>query len=119
MTKEELREHCEKQIRACEMWAHSQGERPCGKVYEEHKLILDLINTLEQQKQRWIPISERLPEDGTWNLFTDGKKISIERYKLDAIDHFEPSGRFFSLEKTVAWQPLPERYEKERGVENE
>ncbi len=43
MTREELREHCKKQIRACEMWAHSQGERPLGKVYEEHKLILELL----------------------------------------------------------------------------
>lgn len=65
--------------------------------------------------QRWIPVSERLPKDGTWNIFTDGKKISIERYKLDAIDHFYPSGRFFSLEEAIAWQPLPERYEEKRG----
>ena len=43
MTREELRNHCEKQIRACEMWAHSQGEEPHGKVYEEHKLILELL----------------------------------------------------------------------------
>ena len=46
MTKEELREHCEKQVKACEMWAKTRGEEPSGKVYEEHKLILEL---LEQQ----------------------------------------------------------------------
>jgi len=43
MTREELKTHCEKQIRACEMWARSQGEKPCGKIYEEHKLILELL----------------------------------------------------------------------------
>jgi len=49
MTKEELREHCEKQVKACEMWAKNRGQEPTGKVYEEHKLILDLIKALEQQ----------------------------------------------------------------------
>ena len=43
MTREELKEHCEKQIRACEMWAKCKGESPQGKVYEEHKLILELL----------------------------------------------------------------------------
>jgi Protein of unknown function (DUF551). len=64
----------------------------------------------DAEQTRWIPISERLPEDGTWNIFTDGKHISIERYKSDAIDHFFPNGRWFSFEEAVAWMPLPERY---------
>lgn len=61
---------------------------------------------------RWIPITERLPEDGTWNIFTDGKRVSIERYKMDIIDHFFPAGRFFELENAVAWMPLPEPYKE-------
>lgn len=61
----------------------------------------------------WIPVSERLPEDGTWNLFTDGKNVSVERYKSDAIDHFNPNGRWFSLEEAVAWMPIPEPYKAE------
>ena len=59
---------------------------------------------------RWIPVSERMPRDGTWNIFTDGKNISVERYKADAIDHFFPNGRWFQLEDAVAWMPLPEAY---------
>lgn len=46
MTREELREHCEKQMEMCEMcemWAISKGEKPSGKIYEEHKLILELL----------------------------------------------------------------------------
>ena len=59
----------------------------------------------------WIPISERLPEDGTWNIWQSKTgAIGIERYKEDAYNHFYPSGRFFSLEDAVAWMPLPERY---------
>ena len=46
MTREELKRHCEKQIEECERWAKHKGEEPHGKIYEEHKLILEL---LEQQ----------------------------------------------------------------------
>lgn len=56
----------------------------------------------------WIPLSKQLPEDGTWNFFTNGKQISVERYKADAIDHFYPDGRWFSFEDAIAWMPLPE-----------
>ena len=43
MTREELKKHCQKQIENCEMWARHNGEEPRGKVYEEHKLILELL----------------------------------------------------------------------------
>ena len=67
-----------------------------------------------QPSPQWIPISDRLPRDGSWNIFTDGKNISVERYKADAIDHFFPNGRWFQLEDVIAWMPLPEAY-KEGG----
>lgn len=70
----------------------------------------------ERKKGRWIPCSERLPEDGTWNIFSDGKNISVERYKMDAIDHFFPQGRWFSFDEAIAWMPMPEPY---GGEENE
>ena len=66
-----------------------------------------------EQEPKWIPVSERLPEDGTWNLFTDGKNVSVERYKSDAIDHFFPEGRWFSFENVIAWMPLPKPYKAE------
>lgn len=66
------------------------------------------------KEKSWIPLSERLPEDGTWNLFVDNKgRKSVERYKADAIDHFWPESRWFELEEAVAWMPLPEYKEDE------
>jgi hypothetical protein len=32
MTKEELKEHCERQIECCEMWARQCGGKPHGKI---------------------------------------------------------------------------------------
>lgn len=68
------------------------------------------IDEVPSEQQRWIPCSEQLPEDGTWNIFSDGENISVERYKMDAIDHFFPQGRWFSFDKAIAWMPLPEPY---------
>ena len=65
-----------------------------------------------QSEQRWTPCSERMPEDGKWCLFTDGVNMSVERYKEDALDHFFPPGRWFSLEDAIAWMPLPKPYRK-------
>ena len=65
-----------------------------------------------QCEPQWMLITERLPRDGSWNIFTDGKNISVERYKADAIDHFFPNGRWFQLEDVIAWMPLPTPYTK-------
>ena len=91
----------------------------CGDWYVEEGTESGFIGTLKnllateptvQPEPQWIPVSERLPRDGTWNIFTDGKNISVERYKADAIDHFFPNGRWFEFEDVIAWMPLPEPY---------
>lgn len=74
MTREELKEHCEKQIKNCEMWATYNGEEPHGKIYEEHKLILEL---LEQE-----PITERIEYGTDGNAYrltiSNGKELEQE-----------------------------------------
>lgn len=59
MTREELKVHCEKQIENCEMWAIYKGEEPHGKVYEEHKLILELL----EQESILDKIREQIKSD--------------------------------------------------------
>ena len=82
------------------------------------ELLREAADTIEMLSDKakstgWIPCSERLPEDGTWNLFTDGNMVSVERYKADAMDHFYPNGRWFSLDEAIAWMPLPKSYQVE------
>lgn len=111
MTKEErldLLKQIEKDIHVCSLESTFLDD---AKSCAIHSAIEEL-----EQEPKWIPVSERLPEDGTWNLFTDGKNISVERYKSDAIDHFYPNGRWFSLEEVIAWMPLPKPYEPQESV---
>ena len=66
----------------------------------------------------WVPLihetdmTTNFPweRDGQWVIVTDGKTISVERIKKDAYDHFFPNGRWFELEHTTAWMPLPQPY---------
>jgi len=111
MTREELKEHCEKKMEMCELWAISQGKEPSGKVYEEHKMILELL-----EQTTWILCSERLPKiagvyrvtryylnnnyvDGCFfdgsNTWYDDNRINHERAYADNV---------------IAWQENPEPY---------
>ncbi len=81
----------------------------------------------ERPHGEWIPLKWEdeetkckildYPYDGKWVIVTDGKNISVERIKIDAIDHFYPAGRWFELEDVIAWMPLPEPYRKEGEAE--
>ena len=95
---------------------HTEGELPFVMSLDDGIAIHEAIDMLRQSQQEppWIPCSERLPEDGTWNIFSDGKNVSVERYKMDALDHFFPQGRWFSFDKAIAWMPLPEPYAERR-----
>lgn len=94
----------EEAIRCLSVHSSTNGSGLCTdeQHYEAKQMGIEAI-----EQTRWIPVSERLPEDGTWNLFTDGNMVSVERYKADAMDHFYPNGRWFSLNEAIAWMPLP------------
>lgn len=71
----------------------------------------------EKQQRRWIPVSERLPENqpgwivGTTYIITKkNKRVELVKYKESKwIGNF---GRIVSDEEVLAWQPLPEPYKE-------
>ena len=82
-------------------------------ITEEFVNVKDIMQ-LPPATPQFIPIEgdgfeKTLPEemDGCWALFTDGKQISIERWKLDAINHFYPGGKKFSFQEAKGYYPLP------------
>lgn len=62
MTREELKEHCERQIAGCVRFAEFKNEKPHGKIYEEHKLILELL------EQETAPFDFELYKAGLMNM---------------------------------------------------
>jgi len=78
---------------------------------EDAASLLGLITGLEsriaelEEKQRWIPVGERLPEEGQQVLSTDG-----EEYYLDYYAKWDGKELSFcgTLSWTVThWMPLP------------
>ena len=100
---------------------------PDGTVYRHRCIDVSDVRdapTIEPKQGEWIPLEWKDEEtkckcdfpielDGHWVLVTDGKSISVERIKIDAIDHFYPQGRWYELEDVVAWMPLPDQYQKD------
>ena len=77
MTEEELRAHCEKQVKMCEEWAKGNGREPSGRIYEEHKLILDLINELQDKSyELW---KESYEEEHLRNIRLEEKIKALEQ----------------------------------------
>lgn len=72
-----------------------------------------------QPEQRWIPVSEKLPDEYGEYLVT---KHIIERnhkeYISNDIAYFDNDG-FHKADTITAWMPLPEPYKADRRMSNE
>ena len=106
-----------------------------GEDYSGVSIVESAIKSLEgypsaQPEQRWIPVSERLPEEDFWN----GSEVQTSNFVLIAVqdtnsdnaivDYGYTSDGVWKSEtcvidipddwKVTAWMPLPEPYQAER-----
>jgi hypothetical protein len=93
MTREELKRHCEKQIEECERWSKHKGEEPHGKIYEEHKLILELLEQ-EPSLDGMEKHTDRQIYDGCIHMMKNMVEYFLEYleylgYDLDKLDEDE------------------------------
>lgn len=70
------------------------------------------IEALEQEPSRatgkWIPVSERLPEVGSYILATRSKPEEPKVIVMQYCEHIWATGNLSEL--ITAWQPLPDPY---------
>ena len=88
--------------------------KECFSVDDE---IIDAVQTTLQEirpTQRWIPVSEMLPEEAGWFLTSVSHKFTNE---LKTIVRWFSTAHGFEIlgtaESVKAWMPLPEPYRKE------
>ena len=101
-----------------------------GTVYEFGNMLMDYIERMEKEPERkWIPVSERLPEEEGRYLCAYGKNVmnvypfSNDLYSVDDYDFaeykFEKKKGFYTYDSEwgyceanfiKAWQTLPEPY---------
>lgn len=91
------------------------GDKNVAKVWDQ---IKDLPSA--QPEQRWIPVSERLPEEyGNYLISIDGEEPDIGTINPNDPRGWslcDANGFYWASDKALnitAWMPLPEPYKKE------
>lgn len=97
----------------CKLMAYEDTGLEPAEVVDAENLYETLCDQLlkklaeEREKHRWIPVEERLPEDGNAVLCTDGSHIYLTEYDADL------DAAFGDMDEITAWMPLPEPYRQE------
>lgn len=79
-----------------------------------------ILKELEERPSgEWIPVSERLPDDGRSVLFCDIDNDIMVGYHVKGRPdtHFSQDGTYEDMKNVRAWMPLPEQYRQERKNE--
>lgn len=83
-----------------------------GTAYELGLKIMDYIENMYDEKENgWIPVSERLPEDGTYITTLDGDLVGQEE-PFTGMCGIE-NGKWDDEDCVIAWMYLPEPYKEE------
>ena len=90
-----------------------------GTVFEFGNMLIDYMERMEKEPERkWIPVSERLPEEGYGVLATVNGKHNNTTF-IDALEIAEYDGDFgwivegypqWTDPDVTAWMSLPEPY---------
>lgn len=82
-------------------------------IEEEYSKMAKELAELRQQN-RWIPVSERLPDYNEEVLITNGKYVTIDtRYFLENTEDGEAyTWDINGWDDVIAWMPLPEPYKE-------
>ena len=102
-------QHCHEKAKGLRAEAVSQAHNPeCEECANEHEQLAEWLEELKARREadRWIPVSERLPEEY-------GEYLITGRYGYVGKDIYNDHFKEFNKGNTViAWKPLPEPYKE-------
>lgn len=85
----------------------------CLECANDHEQLASWLTELQERREadRWIPVSERLPEkEGDYLVDCKERHFAIEHFYFSIADR---TPYWSGMRKVYAWRPLPEPYESE------
>ena len=88
-----------------------------GKKFEKYIKKIPSVNPIKTG--HWIPVNERLPEDGQSVLFCDIDNDIMVGYHVKGRPntHFSQDGTYEDMKNVIAWMSLPKPYAPQESEE--
>lgn len=95
-------------------WSASKKDELVTRLaeYEDTGLNPEEVLRLKKNAVQWIPVTERLPEDGYYLATLDGELVGQEE-PFTGMCGIE-NGKWDDEDCVMAWMPLPEPYREEK-----
>ena len=83
--------------------------------YEVCQITLEAMDSIMSMiTEKWIPCSERLPEENQICIVTDETRQNTYEYKFCKQTYDEEQGWTYLKHRIIAWMPLPEPYKEDK-----
>lgn len=102
-------------LKAAQLMLLGKDNQPISDLYYALQTAVDSIEELQERREadRWIPVSERLPEQTTAYLVTIKFSEDYEECIMTDTVIYNTKYGWNTVDEVIAWKPLPKPYESE------